>query len=168
MKASATSESFQSRKFHSKSRPMKNRNTTCVSVTWMWMVAAFLFLASESAYMAEAQKMSTASGQEKPDALLAAAMKNMSTGVWSVNGTVTFKKPIQLRGLLSGGDFDLSMVPGMKPGAPLRGIVIKDKAWVCSDGETWHAGRADDRLLYNWAHTPIMADRQLPSFEKAG
>ena len=56
----------------------------------------------------------------------------------------------------------------MKPNAPLRGIVIKDKAWVCSDGETWHAGSPDDRLLYDWAHTPIMAGRQLPPFEKVG
>lgn len=56
----------------------------------------------------------------------------------------------------------------MKPDTPLRGIVIKDKAWVCSDGETWHAGNPDDRLLYNWAHVPIMADRRLPPFEKVG
>jgi tetratricopeptide (TPR) repeat protein len=50
----------------------------------------------------------------------------------------------------------------------MRGIVIKDKAWVCSDGETWHAGQPDDRLLYNWAHVPIMADRKLPPFETVG
>jgi tetratricopeptide (TPR) repeat protein len=46
--------------------------------------------------------------------------------------------------------------------------VIKDKAWVCSDGETWHAGSANDRLIYNWTHVPIMIGRQLPSFEKLG
>jgi tetratricopeptide (TPR) repeat protein len=109
-----------------------------------------------------------ASGQEKPDALIAAAMKNMTTGVWSVNGSVTSKKAIKLHGLLSGEDFDLTMEPGVKPNAPMREIVIKDKAWVCSDGETWHAGSADDRLIYNWAHVPIMADRQLPAFEKVG
>ena len=50
----------------------------------------------------------------------------------------------------------------------MREIVIKDKAWICSDGETWHAGRPDDRLIYNWAHVPIMADRKLPPFEKVG
>ncbi len=114
------------------------------------------------------QKKSTISSREKADALLATAMKNMSAGVWSVSGTVTLKKVIKLHGLLSGEDFDLTMEPGMKPDTPLRGIVIKDKAWVCSDGETWHAGRPDDRSLYNWAHVPIMADRQLPSFEKMG
>jgi tetratricopeptide (TPR) repeat protein len=95
-------------------------------------------------------------------------MKNMSSGVWSVNGTVKSKKTIKLHGLLSGEDFDLSMEPGTKPDTPLRGIVIKDKAWVCSDGETWHAGRPDDRLIYNWAHVPIMADLKLPPFEKVG
>ncbi|MGH7984491.1 MAG: tetratricopeptide repeat protein [Candidatus Udaeobacter sp.] len=95
-------------------------------------------------------------------------MKNMETGVWSVNGTVSMKNVIKLHGLLAGEDFDLTMEPGVKPGTPLRGIVIKDKAWVCSDGETWHAGRPDDRLLYNWAHVPIMADRRLPPFENVG
>ena len=50
----------------------------------------------------------------------------------------------------------------------MREIVIKDKAWVCSDGETWHAGSANDRLIYNWTHVPIMAGRQLPAFEKIG
>ena len=50
----------------------------------------------------------------------------------------------------------------------MREIVIKDKAWICSDGEMWHAGRPDDRLIYNWAHVPIMADRKLPPFEKVG
>ena len=71
-------------------------------------------------------------------------------------------------GLLSGEDFDLTMEPGVKPNTPMREIVIKDKAWVCSDGETWHAGSANDRLIYNWTHVPIMAGRQLPAFEKIG
>jgi len=102
-----------------------------------------------------------------PEALLMAAMKKMSTGVWSVNGTVAFKKTIKLHGLLSGEDFDLTM-ERVKPNAPMRGIVIKDKAWVCSDGETWHAGTPDDRLLYNWAHTPIMTGRLEPAFENVG
>src|SRR5207249_4203562 len=97
-----------------------------------------------------------------------AAMRNMETGVWSVNGSVTFKEIIKLHGLLSGEDFDLSMEPGVKPGVPLRGIVIKDKAWVCSDGETWHAGQPDDRLLYNWAHVPIMAIGSYRHFRQWG
>jgi len=92
----------------------------------------------------------------------------MSTGVWSVSGTATFKKTIKLHGLLSGEDFDLTMEPGVKPDVPMRSIVIKDKAWICSDGETWHAGSPDDRLLYNLAHTPIMTGRLEPPFEKVG
>src|SRR5437867_2464526 len=103
-----------------------------------------------------------------PEALLMSAMKKMSTGVWSVNGTATFKKTINLHGLLSGEDFDLTMEPGVKPDVPMRSIVIKDKAWICSDGETWHAGSPDDRLLYNLAHTPIMTGRLEPPFEKVG
>ena len=82
--------------------------------------------------------------------------------------TVTAKKPIKLQGLLSGKDFDLTMEPGVKPNTPMREIVIKNKAWICSDGETWHASRPDDRLIYNWVHVPIMADRKLPPFEKVG
>ena len=139
-----------------------------VSATWICLVLVFFLLASASVGFGNPQKNSATSTQEKPDALLLAAMKKMSIGVWSVNGTVTSKKTIKLHGLLSGEDFDLTMEPGVKPGVPMRGIVIKDKAWVCSDGETWHAGSADDRLLYNWAHTPIMIGRQLPSFEKLG
>ena len=131
-------------------------------------VAALILLGNASVGFGKQQKNSATSTQEKPDALLSTAMKNMSGGVWSVNGTVTSKKTINLHGLLSGEDFDLTMEPGVKPGVPMRGIVIKDKAWVCSDGETWHAGTPDDRLLYNWAHTPIMIGRQLPPFEKVG
>src|SRR6266571_7842353 len=138
------------------------------SATWAWPVVALLLLASALAGYPQAQKKSATSTQEKPDALLAAAMEKMSTGVWSVNGTVSSQKTIKLRGLLSGEDFDLTMEPGVKPNTPMRGIVIKDKAWVCSDGETWHAGSPDDRLLYNFAHTPIMTGRLWPPFEKVG
>ena len=132
------------------------------------VVGAVSLFATALIAFAGAQKKSAKSIQANPDPLLSAAMKNMETGVWSVDGTVSVKKIIKLRGLLSGEDFDLSMEPGVKPGVPLHGIVIKDKAWVCSDGETWHAGQSDDRLLYNWAHVPIMADRKLPAFEKVG
>ncbi len=138
------------------------------SVKTFWAIAALVLLASMSVGFAGTQKKSAASNQEKPDALLAAAMKNMSTGVWSVNGTVTATKTIKLHGLLSGEDFDLSMEAGANPNIPMREVVIKDKEWICSDGETWHAGSADDRTIYNWAHVPIMIDRQLPPFEKVG
>jgi tetratricopeptide (TPR) repeat protein len=132
------------------------------------VIAASFFLANAPSAFAKPQRKPAGSGQENVDPLVNAAMKNMETGVWSVNGTVQAKKTIKLQGLLAGEDFDLAMEPGVKPNTPMREIVIKDKAWICSDGETWHAGRPDDRLIYNWAHVPIMADRKLPSFEKVG
>jgi tetratricopeptide (TPR) repeat protein len=144
------------------------KRITHTDATWMRALAVLIMLTSALPVIAKPQRKSAGSNPSDSDALLTAAMKNMSTGVWSVNGTVTLKKPIKLHGLLSGEDFDLAMEAGAKPGVPMRGIVIKDKAWVCSDGETWHAGSADDRLLYNWAHVPIMIGRQLPTFEKVG
>jgi len=74
----------------------------------------------------------------------------------------------QAAGLIASEDFDLAWEPGVKPNTPMREIVIKDKASICSDGETWHAGTPDDRLIYNWAHVAIMADRKLRPFEKVG
>jgi hypothetical protein len=146
---------------------MKKAVTTA-NASWGLSLAALVLFAGAPASFAKAQKKSGGSGHENVDALVNAAMKNMETAVWSVNGTVMAKKTIKLHGLLSGEDFDLSMDPGVKPNTPMREIVIEDKAWVCSDGETWHAGRPDDRLIYNWAHVPIMADRKLPPFEKVG
>ena len=140
-------------------RKMVPANAICI-----WAVSVLFLFASASIGFAKPQKKSAGSGQETPSALLLAAMKNMSTGVWSVNGTVSLEKTIKLHGLLSGEDYDLTMEP-----RGMRGIVIKDKAWICSDRETWHAGSPDDRLPYDWTHTPIMAGRvvDLP-FEKVG
>ena len=77
--------------------------------------------------------------------------------MWSVKGTVQAGKTIKIHGLLDGEDFDLTTEPGIRPNTPMREIIIKDKVWICSDGETWHAGQRNDRLIYNWAHVPIMA-----------
>ncbi len=100
------------------------------------------------------------------EALLMTAMKKMKAGVWSVNANIAAKKTVKVHGLLSGEDFDLSMEPGTKPNTPLRGIVIGQQGWVCADGETWHPGRSDDRVVYNWVHTPILSGRMEPPFEK--
>src|SRR5215211_3954987 len=132
------------------------------------VITALLLFSNAPHAFAKPQKKPAGPGQENPDSLVNAAMKNMETGVWSVNGTVTAKKPIKLQGLLSGEDFDLTTEPGVRPNTPMREIIIKDKVWICSDGETWHAGQPNDRLVYNWAHVPIMADRKLPPFEKVG
>src|SRR5262249_39533433 len=91
-------------------------------------------------------------------------------GVWSVKGTVQAGKTIKIQGLLDGEDFALTTEPGIRPNTPMREIIIKDKVWICSDGETWHAGQPNDRLIYNWTHVPIMAGggiTQMP-FEKVG
>jgi tetratricopeptide (TPR) repeat protein len=64
----------------------------------------------------------------------------------------------------------LTTEPGIRPNTPMREIIIKDKVWICSDGETWHAGQPNDRLIYNWTHVPIMTGggiTQMP-FEKVG
>ena len=144
------------------------KRTIPASTSSIFAIAAFFLFANSPGGFAKPQKKRAGSSQENADPLVNAAMKNMESGVWSVNGTVTAKKTIKLQGLLAGEDFDLTMEPGVKPNTPMREIVITDTAWVCSDGETWHAGRADDRLIYNWAHVPIMADRKLPPFEKVG
>jgi len=139
-----------------------------IASSTIFVIAAFLLLANAPSAFAKPQKKTVESSQENLDPLVNAAMKNMETGVWSVNGTVTARKPIKLQGLLSGEDFDLTMEPGVNPNTPMREIVIKNKAWISSDSETWHATTPDDRLIYNWTHVPIMADRKLPPFEKVG
>lgn len=130
--------------------------------------AALLVISNAPCALAKPQKKSAGSAAENADPLVEAAMKNMESGVWSVNGTVKSSKTIKIQGLFAGADFDLSSEPGTRPNTPIREINIKDKVWVCSDGETWHAGQPNDRLIYTWARVPIMADRKLPSFEKVG
>lgn len=103
-----------------------------------------------------------------PERLLMAALKKMHTGVWEVKGTASYKKTIQLHGLLEEGDFDITMEPGTTPNVPMRQIVIGDNAWICSDGKTWHSGSAQDRQVYNLTHTPILYGRLEPPFQKVG
>ena len=133
------------------------------------LAAALLVFADAHSTFAKPQKKSAESSQENAAPLVKAAMKNMETGVWSVNGTVQTKRTIKLQGLLSGEDFDLTTEPGVRPNTPMREIIIKDKVWICSDGETWHAGQPNDRLIYNWAHVPIMAGGMVEmQFQKVG
>lgn len=128
------------------------------------LAAALLLSTNAPSASAKPQKKSPASSHENAAPLVKAAMTNMETGVWSVKGSITLEKTIKLHGLLSGEDYDLTMEP-----RGMRGIGIKEKAWVCSDRETWHAGSSDDRLPYDWVHTPIMARGiiEMP-FEKVG
>ncbi|HEV8419703.1 MAG TPA: hypothetical protein VGQ43_13280, partial [Candidatus Udaeobacter sp.] len=96
-----------------------------IASSTIFVIAAFLLLANAPSAFAKPQKKTVESSQENLDPLVNAAMKNMETGVWSVNGTVTARKPIKLQGLLSGEDFDLTMEPGVNPNTPMREIVIK-------------------------------------------
>jgi tetratricopeptide (TPR) repeat protein len=133
------------------------------------VIAALFFLTNALSAFGKPKKKSAESSQENAALLVKAAMKNMESGVWSVNGTVQTKKTIKVKGLLSGEDFDLTTEPGIRPNAPMREIAIKDKVWICSDGETWHAGQRNDRLIYNWAHVPIMAGGMVEmQFQKVG
>jgi tetratricopeptide (TPR) repeat protein len=133
-------------------------------------IAASFFLANAPSGFAKPQKKPAGSSHENVEPLVSAAMKNMESGVWSVKGTVQAGKTIKIQGLLDGEDFDLTTEPGIRPNTPMREIIIKDKVWICSDGETWHAGQPNDRLIYNWTHVPIMTGggiTQMP-FEKVG
>jgi tetratricopeptide (TPR) repeat protein len=134
------------------------------------VIAASFFLANAPSAFGKPQKKSAGSGQENFTPRVSAAMKNMESGVWSVKGTVQAGKTIKVQGLLDGEDFDLTTEPGIRPNTPMREIIIKDKVWICSDGETWHAGQPNDRLIYNWTHVPIMVGggiSEMP-FEKVG
>ena len=132
-------------------------------------IAALLVFANAPCAFAKPQKKPGGSSQENAAPLVKAAMKNMETGVWSVKGSVQIKRTIKLQGLLSGEDFDLTTEPGVRPNTPMREIIIKDRVWICSDGETWHAGQPNDRLIYNWAHVPIMAGGMVEmQFQKVG
>src|SRR5438046_9758060 len=77
------------------------------SATWIWAITAFFVFSNAPHAFAKPQKKPAGPGQENPDPLVNAAMKNMETGVWAVEGTVTAKKPIKLQGLISGDDFDM-------------------------------------------------------------
>jgi tetratricopeptide (TPR) repeat protein len=133
------------------------------------LAAALLVICNVRGASVKPQKKSGESSQENAVPLVKAAMKNMETGVWSVKGTVETKRTIKLQGLLSGDDFDLTTEPGVRPNTPMREIIIKDKVWICSDGETWHGGQPNDRLIYNWAHVPIMAGGMVEMpFQKVG
>jgi hypothetical protein len=103
-----------------------------------------------------------------PEAMLAAAQRKMNTGIWEVRGTLAGPKALQVEGLIQGRDFDLTYQSDDGKGAD-RQIAIKDKSWFSKDGgKTWKSVSADDRLVYNLVHTPLLADRMQPAFEEVG
>lgn len=141
-----------------------------IPVRTISVIAASFFLVNAPSGFAKPQKKPAGSSRENVEPLVSAAMKNMESGVWSVKGTVQAGKTIKIQGLLDGEDFDLTTEPGIRPNTPMREIIIKDKVWICSDGETWHAGQPNDRLVYNWTHVPIMTGGGITqmAFEKVG
>src|SRR4030095_11985232 len=167
-RSTRTAASFKSRERKSPIKRIVHCVKKIIPASTPSLVAALLVFWNAPFAFAKPQKKPAGSSHENVVPLVNAAMKNMETGVWSVNGTVQAKKTIKLQGLLAGKDFDLAMEPGVKPNTPMREIVIKDKGWICSDGETWHATSPNDRVIYNRAHVPIMTGRQWPPFEKVG
>jgi hypothetical protein len=144
------------------------KKTIPVSATWIWAIAAFFVFSNAPHGFAKPQKETSWIRPGKRGSARKCGDEKHGDRCVVRERTVTAKKPIKLQGLLSGEDFDLTMEPGVNPNTPMREIVIKNKAWICSDGETWHATRPDDRLIYNWVHVPIMADRKLPPLRKWG
>jgi hypothetical protein len=125
-----TAASFKSRERKSPIKRIVHCVKKIIPASTLSLVAALLVFWNAPFAFAKPQKKPAGPGQENPDPLVNAAMKNMETGVWSVKGTVTAKKPIKLQGLLSGEDFDLAMEPGVNPTTPMREIVIKKKALI--------------------------------------
>jgi hypothetical protein len=106
--------------------------------------------------------------ENTPEAALTAALKKMESGLWEVKGTIAGPKTLHVQGLINGRDFDLTY--HSDDGKPAdRQIAIKDKSWSSKDGgKTWKSVSADDRLIYNFVHTPLLSNRMQPDFEEAG
>jgi hypothetical protein len=75
----------------------------------MAAVAAFILLGSASVGFGKPQKKSSASKQEKPEAILFAAKKFADTKAWSVQAHVNADKDMKISGIIFGKDFDLTI-----------------------------------------------------------
>ena|SRR5260370_40921653 len=111
-----------------------------------WTLAALLSLAIAAFASGKPQKKSTASGQEKPEAILAAAKKASETRAWRVDARIEANKQMNISGIVAVNDFDLTIetVDGTK-----RQITLGGKSWVSEDGgKTWKNAGASDRRFY--------------------
>jgi len=127
---------------------------------------AAAFLIATAFASAKQQKKSTASGQEKPEAILAAAKKATETRAWRVDARIEANKQMNISGIVAGNDFDLTIetVDGSK-----RQITLGDKSWISEDGgKNWKDADVNDRRFYYLVHTPITfsADQKIPPHEK--
>jgi hypothetical protein len=95
-------------------------------------------------------------GPENAPRLLAEALKLMETGVWEVDATISRGKKMQVRGLLAGNDFDLSLEPEDRNA--VRQIAIKDHVWASFDGsKTWKP--------QSFVHNPLRSEAASPELQ---
>lgn len=100
--------------------------------------------------------------------VLGIALKQMQTGIWEVDATISRGFKMRVHGLIAGDDFDLTLEPEDRNA--VRQIAIKDKIWVSYDGsKTWKLEAASNhatfRRVYGFVHTPIHYETTLPAFE---
>src|SRR5437867_9283851 len=144
------------------------RKRPSFSTTWISLLPVVFVLARASVGFAKAQKKSTASKQEKPEAILSAAKKLADAKAWSVQAHVTADKDMKISGIIFGKDFDLTIetVDGTT-----RQIALGDKSWSSDDGgKTWKENEEMDRRFYYLMHTPIKysASEKIPPFAAVG
>jgi hypothetical protein len=117
-----------------------------------------------------AQSSSSPGATVSPGAeeLLKAACRKMQRGTWKVDATLTFKKKLRIHGLINGNDFDLATQPE-DGSSPMRQVTIVTLSRLSSDGgNTWKKTDAKDRGVFNWVHSPLIGNDNLPPFETVG
>jgi hypothetical protein len=92
----------------------------------------------------------------------------METGVWEVDATISRGKKMQVRGLLAGNDFDLSLEPEDRNA--VRQIAIKDHVWASFDGsKTWKPQSASEqapfRRVFAFVHNPLRSEAASPELQ---
>lgn len=161
------------------SGPMRlGRNESPVKISFSYLIAVPIKDADENRTPPPAKPRKTTpheSAAEQsagaPDALLAAALKQMESGTWEVDATISRAFKFRVHGLIAGQDFDLSVEPEDRNA--VRQIGIKDTLWVSFDGgKTWKlqpaSAHATFQRAYAFVHTPISAQRALLSPESVG
>jgi hypothetical protein len=103
---------------------------------------------------------------DKASAVLGSTLKQMETGTWEVDATISRAFKFRVHGLLSGEDFDLTVEPADRNA--IRQIAIKDKLWASFDGgKTWKLKSGSEqstfRRFYGFVHNPLRSDAALPT-----
>ena len=105
---------------------------------------------------------------DKASAILGLTLKQMETGTWEVDATISRAFKFRVHGLLSGEDFDLTVEPADRNA--IRQIAIKDKLWASFDGgKTWKLESGSEqstfRRVYGFVHDPLRTDAALPTLQ---